>query len=34
MLVYLILAAAFIYVVVAYYLCLTSGMPDLLDMDE
>ena len=34
MLVYLILASICIYLVVAYYLCLTSEMPDLLDMEE
>ncbi len=34
MLVYLILAGLFIYVVVVYYLCLTSDMPDLLDVEE
>ena len=33
MLVYLILAAVCIYLVVAYYLCLTTEMPDLLDME-
>ena len=34
MLVYLILAGLFIYLVVVYYLCLTSDMPDLLDVEE
>ena len=34
MLVYLILVAVFIYLVVVYYLCLTSEMPDLPDMEE
>jgi hypothetical protein len=34
MLVYLILASICIYLVVVYYLYLTSEMPDLLDMEE
>ena len=34
MLAYLILAGVCIYLVVAYYLCLTSEMPDLMDMEE
>ena len=34
MLVYLILASIGIYLVVVYYLCLTSEMPDLQDMEE
>ena len=34
MLVYLIFSSLCIYLVVAYYLCLTSEMPDLPDMEE
>jgi hypothetical protein len=34
MLLCLILAGAFIYLVVVYYQCLTSEMPDLLDVEE
>ena len=34
MLLYLILASIGIYLVVVYYLCLTSEMPDLPDMEE
>jgi hypothetical protein len=34
MIVYLFLAGLFIYVPVVYYLCLTSEMPDLMDVQE
>jgi hypothetical protein len=34
MLLYLILASLCIYLIVVYYLCLTSEMPDLPDMEE
>jgi hypothetical protein len=34
MLLYLILGSVSIYLVVVYYLCLTSEMPDLPDMEE
>jgi hypothetical protein len=34
MLVYLILAGLCIYLIVIYYLCLTSEMPDSPDMEE
>jgi hypothetical protein len=34
MFVYFIIAGAFIYLVLVYYLCLTSEMPDLLDVEE
>jgi hypothetical protein len=34
MILYLILAGLFIYIPVAYYLCLTSEMPDLMDMEK
>lgn len=34
MLIYIILGISLLYIVVAYYLCLTSEMPDSLDWDE
>jgi hypothetical protein len=34
MLVYIILAGTCIYLIAVYYLCLTSEMPDLPDMEE
>jgi hypothetical protein len=34
MVLYLLLTVVFIYLVVVYYLCLTSEMPDLLDVEE
>ena len=34
MLVYLILGGIIIYLIVMYYLCLTSEMPDMPDMEE
>jgi hypothetical protein len=34
MLVCIILAGVCIYLIMVYYLCLTSEMPDLLDMEE
>jgi hypothetical protein len=34
MIVYLFLTGLFIYIPVVYYLCLTSEMPDLMDIEE
>jgi len=34
MIVYIFLAALFIYIPVVYYLCLKSEMPDLMDIEE
>ena len=34
MLIYMILGIIFLYTVVAYYLCLTSEMPDSVDWEE
>jgi hypothetical protein len=34
MLIYIILGITFLYIVVAYYLCLTAEMPDSVDWEE